>query len=321
MKRKQRQKKHHIFIVILILLIEIGIFGRKSYHLLAEKFLIVNREHSSDTAPSLSYVSGANQILSEHLYSTSAILVRLNDHTVLMQKNSDDKIYPASLTKMMTAIIAIEDLPNLQKKVNLSASIFKELDNTDASTAGFLPNEQISVIDLLYGTLLPSGAECCIGLADRAAGSERNFVEQMNKKAKALGMSQTHFENVTGLQNENHYTTVKDLAILLSYAIQNKTFKEIFTTSRHSVQPTNMHPNGITFSSTLFESLTDPHVSGGKITGGKTGYTEEAGLCLASLASINGQEYILITAGAKGDHKTEQYDITDALKVYNSLSK
>jgi D-alanyl-D-alanine carboxypeptidase (penicillin-binding protein 5/6) len=263
----------------------------------------------------------AASISADSLNSPHAILVRLKDHTVLMQKNSGEKIYPASLTKMMTAIVAIENLPDLQEEIKLPNSMFEQLYREDATMAGFQPDEQVGAIDLLYGAMLPSGAECCIGLADRIAGSEQDFVEMMNQKAAHLGMNNTHFENVTGLHNDNHYTTVKDLAVLLNYALQNDTFREIFTSSRHSTRPTNKHQDGITFFSTMFEKLSDPGIAGGKILGGKTGYTGEAGLCLASLAEEGEQEYILVTAGAKGNHKSEQYNITDALTVYNSLGK
>ncbi len=253
------------------------------------------------------------------LHSTSAILVRLGDNSALLKKQSEQKIYPASLTKMMTAIVAIEKLPNLQKKINLQAFIFQPLYKENASMAGFQPGEEVPAIDLLYGALLPSGAECCIGLADAVSGSEQSFVDEMNQKAEELGMSQTHFVNPTGLQDKNHYTTVRDLSVLLQYALQNQTFRKIFVSSRHSTAPTNKHPDGITFNSTLFQNLKNPESGKAEILGGKTGYTEEAGLCLASLAQVNGKEYILVTAGAKGDHTTEQFDIDDAVAVYHKL--
>ena len=279
-----------------------------------------NGEDKTAPVPSLTIARDATvSISSDSLHSPNAILIRLSDHTVLMQKKSEEEIYPASLTKMLTAIVAIENLPNLQEKIKLPNSMFQGLYDADATMAGFQPDEQVQAIDLLYGVLLPSGAECCIGLADQIAGSEQNFVKMMNQKAADLGMNNTHFENVTGLHDENHYTTVKDLAILLSYALQNDTFRGIFTSSRHSTQPTNKHPNGITFNSSMFEKLNDPSIIGGKILGGKTGYTGEAGLCLASLAKKGGKEYVLVTAGAKGTNKSEQYNITDALAVYNSL--
>lgn len=257
----------------------------------------------------------------DKLNSPNAILIRLKDQTTLMQKNSEEKIYPASLTKMMTAIVSIENLPNLKEEIKLTNSTFQGLYGADASMAGFQPGEKVRAIDLLYGVLLPSGAECCIGLADQIAGSEQNFVKMMNQKAAELGMKNTHFENTTGLQNENHYTTVKDLSILLSYALKNDTFREIFTSSRHFTPPTNKHPDGLTFYSTTFKELNNQNIIGGEILGGKTGYTDEAGLCLASLAKVGKQEYILISAGAKGDHHSEQYNITDALAVYDSIEQ
>ncbi len=257
----------------------------------------------------------------DQLNSSNAILLRLNDTAILMQKNSEEKIYPASLTKMMTAIAAIENLPDLKEEIKLTNSTFQGLYEADASMAGFRPGEQVEAIDLLYGVMLPSGAECCIGLADQIAGSETDFVKIMNQKAAELGMDHTHFENTTGLHNENHYTTVKDLSILLSYALQNDTFREIFTSSRHTTQPTNTHLAGITFYSTMFKELGNQSINDGEISGGKTGYTDEAGLCLASLAKVGEQQYILISAGAEGDHYSEQYNITDALAVYNSIEE
>jgi serine-type D-Ala-D-Ala carboxypeptidase (penicillin-binding protein 5/6) len=257
----------------------------------------------------------------DKLNSPNAILIHLKDHTILMQKNSEEKVYPASLTKMMTAIVAIENLPDLKGKIKLTNSTFQGLYEADASMAGFQPDERVRAIDLLYGVMLPSGAECCNGLADQIAGSEQNFVKIMNQKAADLGMVNTHFENATGLHNENHYTTVKDLAILLSYALQNDTFREIFTSSRYSTLPTNKHPGGITFYSTMFEELNNQNIIDGEILGGKTGYTDEAGLCLASLAKVGKQEYIMVTAGAKGDHHSEQFNITDALAVYSSIGE
>lgn len=313
MARKIKKKKSGVRIIVALLLTAvIGAFVYKSFitpgnHQIFEK--------EDDDKAYLSYISF------DKLNSSNAILIRLKDYTLLKQKNSEEKTYPASLTKMMTAIVAIEKLPDMNGEIKLTNSMFQGLYQADASMAGFQPGEQVKAIDLLYGVMLPSGAECCIGLADKIAGSEQNFVKIMNQKAADLGMGNTHFENVTGLHNENHYTTVKDLAILLSYALQNDTFREIFTSYRHSTQPTNKHPDGITFYSTMFEELKNQNISDGEILGGKTGYTDEAGLCLASLAEVGKQEYILVSAGAKGDHRSEQYNITDALAVYNSIRK
>ena len=261
-------------------------------------------------------------VLQPHdLYSFSAILVRMSDHRILMEKRSDEEVYPASLTKMMTVIIAIESLCDLQEKVELPVSIFHKLYGENASMAGFKPYERVKLIDLLYGAMLPSGAECCLGLVERIADSEENFVKFMNEKALELDMNDTHFENVTGLHDRNHYSTVKDLSFLLNYALKNVLFRKIFTAPRYTVQGTNKHPSGMILHSTLFKNLKNPDIENGKILGGKTGYTDEAGLCLASLATKDEDEYIMISVGANGNHKTEQYNISDALMVYNNIGK
>ncbi|MDQ0270562.1 D-alanyl-D-alanine carboxypeptidase family protein [Cytobacillus purgationiresistens] len=253
------------------------------------------------------------------LYSKNAILVSM-DGSALMEKNKDEQIPPASLTKIMTAIIAIENSTDLNAKVTLPGQLFTELYEANASIAGFLPNEEAAVIDLLYGVMLPSGAEASTGLANHIAGSEENFVHLMNEKAKELEMNQTHFMNVTGLHDRNHYSSVADISKLLSYAIKNDIFKEIFTSQSYATSPSNHHPDGLTFMNSMFNKIVSYSFDNGEIIGGKTGYTEQAGLCLASLATINGHEYILVTAGADGNPQTEQYNITDAMTVYQAIN-
>ncbi|MDD3269850.1 MAG: D-alanyl-D-alanine carboxypeptidase [Syntrophomonadaceae bacterium] len=320
--RKNKKSKAHRLLVFLLLLI-VAVLACQSLIILGDRFLFAQNGGGA-TAPVPALMKTLEPALSvpgDSLYSSHAILLRLDDRNILMQKNSEEKIYPASLTKMMTVIVAIENLPDLQEEIMLSESMFQELYQADATMAGFQADEQVKAIDLLYGVLLPSGAECCIGLANQIAGSEQEFVEMMNQRAVELGMYNTHFVNAIGLHDENHYTSVRDLAILLSFALQDDIFREIFTSSRHSTQATNKHPEGITFYNTMFEKLGDPGIHGGQILGGKTGYTNKAGLCLASLANAGGKEYILVTAGARGDHQSEQYNITDAFDVYNCLGE
>ncbi|MFJ5563556.1 D-alanyl-D-alanine carboxypeptidase family protein [Lysinibacillus xylanilyticus] len=257
--------------------------------------------------------------LDVNLHSSNAILVNLDTNKILLDKGSDEIIYPASLTKIMTVLVAIENIPNLQEKILLPKSIFKNLYEENASVAGFLPNEEVTAEDLLYGSMLPSGADASIGLADYIAGSESKFVKLMNEKAKQLGMKNTHFRNATGLHHRDHYTSVKDISILLQYALTNNTFRDIYTAERYSIKSTNLHPEGMTLTSRMFKNLNANENTRGEIIGGKTGYTVQAGLCLASLATINGEEYILVTVGANGDSRTEQFNITDALAVYRQL--
>ena len=252
------------------------------------------------------------------IHSTAAVLTDMEGST-LFSVNADSRQYPASLTKMMTAIVAIENINDLSKMTTIPASIFTYTAEQDASVAGFSPNENVCYFDLLYGTLLSSGAECCLTLAYDVAGTEDSFVSMMNAKAQELGMNDTHFTNVCGLHDDDHYSTASDMQKLLAYSLKNEEFKKIFTTPEKKAL-SSMHSDGLKLVSTMFSAMTSPDFRGGKILGGKTGYTDEAGLCLASVAQIDGEEYMLITMGASGSHITEPYHIYDTVKVYETLA-
>ncbi len=255
------------------------------------------------------------------LYSPYAVLVDLESGNVLAEQNSAERMYPASLTKIMTALIAIEETEDMEQTTTLPSDIFPSLYEENASLAGFQPGETVTWKDLLYGVMLPSGAECCLTFARQIAGSEGAFVDLMNKKAEELGMNDTHFANATGLQDKKHYSTVRDIAVLLRYALGNETFRQVFTARRYSVPPTAYHSEGFTFYNTMFQAMDNAGISDDDILGGKTGYTEKAGLCLASLAEINDREYILVTAKADGNHYTEPYHVIDAENVYGQIRK
>ena len=253
--------------------------------------------------------------------SRHALLMDARTGQVLARKRSGEEAAPASLTKMMTVLLATEVLPDLDTPVTLPEDIFPALYKADASMAGFQPGETVTVRDLLYGAMLPSGAECCEALAREVSGSEEAFVAWMNQKAAELGMTATHFCNPTGLHDPEHVSTVRDMARLTEAALQNETFRKLFTTERYTVPATNCHPQGFTMHSTLLSQLDGTELHRGRILGGKTGYTGEAGLCLASLAEVKGREYILVTAGAGGNHSTAPYHIEDAVTVYRRVSR
>ena len=240
------------------------------------------------------------------LNSPHAILLQADSGEVLAEKDADSTIYPASMTKMMTALLAIEANPDLDTPVTLPEEIFPALQAQNASLAGFQAGETATVRDLL---------------AREVSGSEEAFVARMNQKAAELGMTATHFCNPTGLHDPEHVSTVRDMARLTEAALQNETFRKLFTTERYTVPATNCHPQGFTMHSTLLSQLDGTELHSGRILGGKTGYTGEAGLCLASLAEVKGREYILVTAGAGGNHSTAPYHIEDAVTVYRRVSR
>jgi D-alanyl-D-alanine carboxypeptidase (penicillin-binding protein 5/6) len=257
----------------------------------------------------------------EQLDSPYAVLMDASTGTVMASKAADEVIFPASLVKIMTVLVAIEEIKKLNQTVTMDADIYTALYEADASRAGFEPGEEVKVTDLLYGAILPSGAECCIELAVQAAGSESAFVEKMNEKAQKLGLTNTHFTNCTGLHDDDQYSTVTEIAEILRTALKNKTFYQVITTKEYTSGSTDQHPDGLTFVSSMFKGMESSTVIGGEILGGKTGYTGEAGRCLASFAELDGRTYILVTAGWAASPRVEQYHINDAFLAYNALGR
>ena len=251
------------------------------------------------------------------LYSNYILLTDIEGN-ILYEKNSDERFYPASLTKIMTVIVAHENLDDLDYSVQIPGYIYEYIAAEDASTAGFEAYDTVTVEDLLYGAILSSGAECCLTLADMISGTEYDFAALMNDKAEELGMDNTNFTNCTGLHNYDHYSSAEDISVLLRYALQNSEFRRIFTRDSYYTE-TQYNPYGIVLNSTMFSFVEDGYYPF-ELLGGKTGYTQEAGLCLASAAEINEKEYILVTAGADGSHMTDPYHIEDALAVYGRLA-
>ena len=256
------------------------------------------------------------------IYSNEAILIDAETGAVLDEKNPDTQAFPASVTKMMTLLIACEQLTDYDEVYPLPREIYDTLYYQDLSTAGYECNENITINDLLYGLMLRSGAECCLGLANRISGSEAAFVELMNQRAAELGMTGTHFTNCTGQHDVNHYSTVRDMAILLQAALQNAKYREVFSTTQYTSSATINHPGGLTIYSTFSQGLSSMDFEGGSFIGGKTGYTSEAGLCLATAATINGHEYIFVTFGAyrQGDDTSSRLHTIDAINTYEALA-
>ncbi|WP_155592282.1 D-alanyl-D-alanine carboxypeptidase family protein [Lysinibacillus cavernae] len=245
------------------------------------------------------------------LHSKNALL--LNEQgEVLYEKNADTIIYPASLTKIMTAIVAIEMTEDLQIQTIVKPQTIAKYTAQNASMAGFNAGDFVTIEDLLYGTLLASGADATGTLADAVAGSEYEFVTLMNNKAHELGMNDTHFVNASGLHDEAHVSSVRDISKLLRYALENPVFYQMFTSKMYTTHV----PNELTIANSLFTKM--PGMEG-TIVGGKTGYTPEAGLCLASLIEKRDQQFLFITTNAPGFAWTPPPHIEDALTAYKAL--
>lgn len=234
----------------------------------------------------------------------------LDRNEVIYEVDSHEEISIASMTKIMTAIVAIENIDDLDEKITLTSKDFKGLKEANASTAGFKKGEVVTYIDLLYGLMLPSGADAALALANNIAGSEDEFVKLMNDKANELGLKNTHFENTIGLDDKAHYSSVYDVYVFLSYALENEEFKKIFTTKKYTTSNKRLK-----FKSTLLKTSNKYNLDTDYILGSKSGYTYDAGLCLASIAENDGDTFLLITAVA--DYKSgKPYHIIDSNKIY-----
>ena len=242
--------------------------------------------------------------------SKQAILYNLNEDKIVFEKNSNEITSIASLTKIMTTIVAIENIEDLDAKVTITEKDFNGL--YDASLAGFEVGDEVTYRDLLYGTMLPSGAEASQALANNISGSVNGFAGLMNEKAKELGMKNTHFVNTSGLDINNHYSTVYDVALLLKYCLNNKTFKTIFGSTSYKTS------NGeLTLYSTFRYTAIKYNYKNDYILGAKTGYTDDAGKCLASIAYDQSNDifYLLVTTGANTS-TDDAYHIKDATNIY-----
>lgn len=235
----------------------------------------------------------------------ATLLINTDSDLVIYEKNADEKMYPASLTKIMTAVIAIENVKDLENtKVTAKAYIFDELYGLGGSTAGIYKGETFSMKDLLAALLIPSGNEAAMMIADYLGnGSIPAFVDKMNERAKELGMKNTHFVNPHGLHNDDHYTSARDLAILAKHAMELPVFKEIVSKTRYTLPATEIYNKERILVTTnqmiepgtkyYYGSFGDKEI----VTGVKTGYTESAGKCFVGTASKDGVNLLSISLG------------------------
>lgn len=230
-----------------------------------------------------------------------AILVDADAGLVVAEKNGSAKMYPASMTKVMTLLVACEHITDLNEKLEITQDIVDYVKKEGASNCGFKAGEQVTMLDLLYGLILPSGADAALALVRRIAGSEEQFVTLMNQKAQQLGISATtHFTNCTGLYNDNHYSTAEDMAIIMRAASQNSVAATILTTRSYTTQANNKRSTGLSFSN-LFLKRIDTQTTGGQVNFAKTGYVAKAGNCAVSyFTAASGRHYICVTGKTSG---------------------
>ena len=230
----------------------------------------------------------------------------------LYAKNAHKKIYPASMTKVMTALVALDHIENLDEIVTIKKYDLKGLWEAGASTANLEVGEKVTYLDLLHGIILPSGADACRAMSRLLFGSEEKMAEQMNKKAKELGLKNTHFVNTSGLHDDNHYTTAYDMAMITKEALKNKTFKKIFSTRSYRTSTTNHY-----MAASILKLHWRSHLDISHIVGCKTGYTSNSKSCLTCLVKSQKNDIVCVFAKENGSGKY----IEDSKTVINYLNK
>ncbi len=236
------------------------------------------------------------------ILSESAVLIDAATGIILAQKDADKKMYPASLTKIMTAILALES-GKLTDVITVDNDTPHEI---YGSHIALEEGEILTLKDLLHALMLPSANDAASVIAKHYGGSIENFVKMMNDKAKEIGAYKTNFTNPHGLHDANHYSTAADIALLTRYAMKNDEFRKIVSTCKYEIQITNKkdEPRYFTSLNKLIynTSYNQIYVDGLYIspyyeyaTGAKTGYTPEAGNCLAATAKKDGTELIAVT--------------------------
>jgi D-alanyl-D-alanine carboxypeptidase (penicillin-binding protein 5/6) len=270
-------------------------------------------------------VSGeATLSLSGKLDSDFAILMRTSDGVSVAELEADAKMYPASMTKIMTLILVCEYIESgegsFEDEIEITWDMIKGVYDGDGANISLQIGEVVNVKDMIYATMLPSACDASAALAWYVGGTEKDFAELMNEKAHEIGMTGSSFKNSSGLYHKEHYSTARDVATMLNYALQDPFMREVMQTEEYTISGTSHHGRR-TLRSTLSKMLSGYSgtavLRGAEILGGKTGTLDEAGKCLASFAeSEEGELYILVTAKASGSRTA----VSDASYVYSNYA-
>lgn len=249
------------------------------------------------------------------LESDQVIVEDITDNKIVYEKNPDEKTRPASLAKILSAIVILENTDDMDQKVQLMQRDYDNLKNSGIATSGFLPGEKATVDDYLHGMIFCSGADACLALARYVGGSETGFVDMMNKKADELGMDHSSFGDPIGLDSDDTYITVSDFSKLLKYALKNDRFRSLFQGRKYTIKANNKRKADAVITNAVFSHTAADTL----IKGGKLGYTKLGRKSLASNAVIGGREYICITAHAAESINDLYPNIKDTEKIYNEI--
>ncbi len=259
----------------------------------------------------------------EQLTSTYMVLVDVDTNEIIAERDCEKVVSPASMTKILTVITARDyiDETKLDDKFTITADIVNEAQASGLSAVGFLPGDKVTVRDMLYGTIVCSGADAAMGLAQYCAGSQEAFVDKMNKNVERLGLSDTaHFTNVVGKYDENLKCTMTDMATIISIVMQDDLLRDVMGTRIYTTDikyPDLELEDGLTISNWFIRRIEDKEMNG-KVLGAKTGFVNQSGFCAASYYEAkDGKHYICVTGNANSSWRA----IYDHVSVYRSFTK
>lgn len=266
------------------------------------------------------HATDQTMLIGEDVISQHGILINESTNEIIAQKDAQTIVSPASMTKILTVLVAAEHLESMDA---LDDDVTITLEMTDfayrngCSIAGFMNDEVVKVRDLFYGTILPSGGDAAMGLAIYTAGSHEAFVEMMNEKLEELGLSETaHFTNCVGLYDENHYCTVYDMAMILKAAVQNDWCRDVLSMHKYTTTATEQNPEGNIISNWFLRRIEDKE-TGGLVLCAKTGFVNQSGSCAASYQISNsGTPYICVTTNSTSSWQC----IYDHVAIYEQFA-
>lgn len=252
-------------------------------------------------------------------YSKNYLLMDLDDGRVLFERNGYEKVHPASITKVATLISALEIMESKGISSSDTFTFTQEVFNgmaSNASIAGFLLGETVTIEDLLYGIIMPSGADATRAISLHLTGSVEGLSENMNQLATKLGLKDTYFVNTSGLDDPKHLSTPYELALLVQYAMKNEAFVSYYTTVHYTTSPTRQHPQGIDFTNRSLQY--GKQMSEDLFTGAKSGHTELAERALSSVSMYEGTNLVFISTNAPQE-EVQNTNITDAVQTYRYM--
>jgi len=264
-------------------------------------------------AEEVTYTGGlGDDVLAEY-----GILIDPANNTIISSRKGKERMIPASMTKVLTLLVAAEHVKSLDDTVTITAEMGYYAYQHDLSIVGFKENEVVTVRDLMYGTILPSGGDAAMALAIYTAGSHEAFVDLMNDKVAELGLADTsHFTNCVGIYDDNHYSTCYDIAMIMEAAMNNEMCRPILTARKYTTSATTEHPDGIEISNWFLRRIEDKDCGGADVLYAKTGYVKESGFNAVSYAqAADGTGYICVTVNSGSTWKC----IYDHVRIYSKI--